>query len=62
MNPLSLYRQLLRYGQSLRFTDQQYFSQRIRQEFEKGRHLKDAADIEHAVKKGQELLRKSRLV
>ena len=58
----SLYRRLLRYGQSLRFTDKDYFAARVRDEFERSRHHKDKAQIDFAVGKGEALLRKGRLV
>ena len=64
MNPraLSLYRQLLRYGRNLRFTDKDYFATRIRDEFEKCRHLNNEADIDYALRKGEALLKKGRVV
>ena len=36
---LTLYRLILRYGKELKFTDQQYFATRIRQEFERTRNF-----------------------
>ena len=38
---LSLYRQLLRYGEKLYYTDKQYFNERIRGEFVKHKNLSD---------------------
>ena len=46
---LSLYRQLLRKGKQLRFTDKEYYFKRIRAEFEKKRNLSDASEIEHNI-------------
>ncbi|XP_071446092.1 mitochondrial ribosome and complex I assembly factor AltMIEF1 isoform X1 [Hetaerina americana] len=36
---LSLYRSLLRYRKQLKYTDKNYFSKRIRKEFERNRTL-----------------------
>ena len=62
LRALSLYRQLLRYGQNLRYTDKDYFSARIREEFEKYRHLSDESEIEWALKKAEAFLKKGRVV
>ncbi|KAH0819677.1 hypothetical protein GEV33_003119 [Tenebrio molitor] len=42
---LKLYKDLLRYGQGLRFTDKDYFCNRIRREFRKNRELGDESEI-----------------
>lgn len=47
---LSLYRLLLRKGRQLRFTDKQFYFRRIREEFEKNRHLTDVPEIEYNIK------------
>ena len=62
LRALSLYRQLLRYGQNLRYTDKEYFSARIRQEFEKCRHLRDEGEVDFALGKAEALLKKGRVV
>ena len=59
---LSLYRQLLRYGQTLRLTDKQYFSQRIRSEYEKNRNLSDSTLIYKQIIRGEELLKRNRFL
>lgn len=43
---LKLYKDLLRYGQNLTFTDKEYYSKRIRREFKKNRSLETPSDIE----------------
>lgn len=43
---LRLYRNLLRYGEQLKFTDVKYYTGRIRTEFSKNKTLKSAEDIE----------------
>uniref|UniRef100_A0A182MX95 Complex 1 LYR protein domain-containing protein n=1 Tax=Anopheles culicifacies TaxID=139723 RepID=A0A182MX95_9DIPT len=43
---LSLYRDLLRYGAQLQYTDQEYFLDRIRREFRQSASLTDPKEIE----------------
>ena len=57
---LSLYRQLLRYGQKLCLTDKHYFSERIRAEFSKNKSLSDSDLIIKQINRGEELLRLNR--
>ncbi|PSN48735.1 hypothetical protein C0J52_08800 [Blattella germanica] len=42
---LKLYRDILKYGRQLQFTDKNYFCQRIRNEFKAGKDLKNQEDI-----------------
>lgn len=46
---LKLYKNLLRYGDSLKHTDQEFFLTRIRSEFEQNRHLTEAAEIQRLI-------------
>lgn len=57
---LGLYKQLMRYGQTLEFTDKAYFSREIRRKFEKPRATQE--DVDFAVRKGRKLLETQRLV
>ena len=57
---LSLYRQLLRYGEKLYYTDKQYFNERIRDEFVKHRNLSDNKLIEKQFQRGKELIKRNR--
>lgn len=43
---VQLYRDLLRYGKQLKFTNKAFFKDRIRSEFEKNRSLEAETDIE----------------
>jgi hypothetical protein len=43
---LQLYRDLLRYGRQLQFTDRNYFSRRIRHEFKQAKNVEKAEDID----------------
>lgn len=43
---LRLYRDLLRYGKQLKFTDVKYYNRRIRTEFHENKTLESAEDIE----------------
>ena len=45
-NSLSLYRSLLRYGQSLVHTDKKFFYNRVRKEFRDNRDVTDPKQIE----------------
>uniref|UniRef100_A0A182SHR9 Uncharacterized protein n=1 Tax=Anopheles maculatus TaxID=74869 RepID=A0A182SHR9_9DIPT len=47
---LSLYRDLLRYGGQLQYTDQEYFLNRIRREFRQSASLTDPKEIEFCYK------------
>lgn len=47
---LKLYRDLLKYGQNLEFTDYSYFYKRIREEFLKNQNIKDAETIQRLIK------------
>ena len=57
---LSLYRQLLRYGEKLYYTDKQYFDERIRGEFVKHKNLSDNKLIDKQFQRGEELIRRNR--
>ena len=57
---ISLYRQLLRYGEKLHYTDKQYFNERIRDEFVKHRNLSDNKLIEKQFQRGEELIKRNR--
>lgn len=43
---IRLYRNLLRYGNQLKYTDKSFYLQRIREEFHRNRGLKTKEDIE----------------
>lgn len=47
---LRLYRNLLRYGKQLKFTDHNYYTGRIRSEFAQNKTLTSAEDIEFQFK------------
>lgn len=47
---LQLYRQLLRYGNQLQYTDKTFFKNRIRSEFRKNQFLSSAEEIEFELK------------
>ncbi|KOC62565.1 hypothetical protein WH47_04226 [Habropoda laboriosa] len=42
---LKLYKDLLRYGENLKYTDKEYFQQRIRKSFKQNRHLISETEI-----------------
>lgn len=42
---VKLYKDLLRYGQNLQYTDKEYFYKRIKSEFKKNKTLVDEAQI-----------------
>lgn len=43
---LKLYKDLLRYGENLKYTDKEYFRFRIRKNFKQNKHLTDQTDID----------------
>lgn len=47
---LRLYRDLIKYGQQLKYTDKAYYKEYIRNQFVKYRDLKEEKDIERAFK------------
>lgn len=47
---VQLYRDLLRYGKQLKFTNKTFFKNRIRSEFEKNRNLESETDIDFNIK------------
>ncbi|KAL2751577.1 mitochondrial translation release factor in rescue isoform X2, partial [Vespula maculifrons] len=59
---LKLYKDLLRYGEQLRFTDKKYYRQKIREEFRQNKTLTEAADIDFQLKKGLMLLKSRRVI
>ncbi|XP_046831968.1 MIEF1 upstream open reading frame protein [Vespa crabro] len=59
---LKLYKDLLRYGEQLRFTDKKYYRQKIREEFKQNKYLTEVADIDFQLKKGLTLLKNQRVV
>ncbi|RWS30903.1 LYR motif-containing protein 4-like protein [Leptotrombidium deliense] len=59
---VDLYRQLLRFSRTLRFTDKQFFVKRVKTEFRNNRTLTDQQKIEFNYEKGLAFLRNSRLI
>lgn len=43
---LKLYKDLLRYGANLKYTDTKYFRSRIRRSFKENKHLTDQTEID----------------
>lgn len=59
---LRLYKDLLRYGENLKYTDKAYFRKRIRTNFKENKDLTDQKQIELQLQKGQILLQQQRVV
>ncbi|XP_012267154.2 MIEF1 upstream open reading frame protein [Athalia rosae] len=59
---LRLYKDLLRYGQGLQYTDTALFKKRIKGNFRKNKTLVDAKDIEFQFQKGLKLLTDKRVI
>ncbi|KAL3270117.1 hypothetical protein HHI36_009176 [Cryptolaemus montrouzieri] len=53
---LKLYKDLLRYGQQLKYTEKSYFNKRIRNEFRKNQNLEDTAEINLNYERGLTIL------
>lgn len=50
LDVLKLYRNLLRYGETLKFTDKGYYKKRIRGEFQKNKILDNPEEIDFSWK------------
>ncbi|CAF3553832.1 unnamed protein product [Rotaria sordida] len=59
---LRLYRDLLKYSQTLKYTDVDFYLTRIKQEFAKGKLLENEDEIARQIAKGQEFLKNKRLI
>lgn len=59
---LRLYKNLLLYSKSLKFTEISYYKQRITSEFKKNKELEKPEDIAFAFKKGEALLQRGSIV
>jgi len=59
---LRLYRDLLKYSKTLRYTDVDFYLNRIRHEFQKGKTLEKEDDIAKYIGKGREFLNNKRLI
>ncbi|XP_046414391.1 MIEF1 upstream open reading frame protein [Neodiprion virginianus] len=59
---LRLYKDLLRYGQNLRYTDQELFKNKIKGNFRRSKDLSDVKDIEFQLQKGFQLLKDKRVI
>lgn len=59
---LRLYKDLLRYGENLKYTDKAYFRYRIRKSFKENRNIIDQQKIELQLQKGRILLQQQRVV
>ncbi|XP_071576306.1 mitochondrial ribosome and complex I assembly factor AltMIEF1-like [Temnothorax nylanderi] len=59
---LRLYKDILRYGETLRFTNKKYFRYRIQTAFRNNKDLSDEATIDFQLKKGMKLLEARKVV
>ncbi|XP_017762279.1 PREDICTED: uncharacterized protein LOC108552313 [Eufriesea mexicana] len=59
---LKLYKDLLRYGDNLKYTDKEYFQARIRENFKQNKHITDQVEIEFQLQKGQQFLQNQRVI
>jgi len=57
-----LYKKLLRYSNSLKYTDKNYYLDRIRGEFWRNRELTDKEEIHFQFQKGLQFLAQRRLI
>lgn len=57
-----LYKELLKYGSSLKLTDKNYYKIRIKQEFLNNKQLVKQEEIKFFYDKGQELLKRKSIV
>ncbi|XP_012527395.1 uncharacterized protein LOC105831660 [Monomorium pharaonis] len=59
---LKLYKDILRYGESLRFTNKKYFRDRIRTAFKDNKDLSNETAIDFQLKKGMKFLEARKVV
>ena len=59
---LSLYRELLRYGQTLKHTNREYFHRRLLEEFRAGKLLTEQTQIEKGLERARTALDRKALV
>ncbi|XP_076632824.1 mitochondrial ribosome and complex I assembly factor AltMIEF1-like [Colletes latitarsis] len=59
---LKLYKDLLRYGENLKYTETKYFKSRIRRGFKENKRLTDEAEIDFQLQKGQKVLQDQRVI
>lgn len=59
---LKLYKDLLRYGDNLKYTDKKYFRYKIRKNFKQNKHLIDQTEIDFQLQKGQKFLQNQRVL
>lgn len=59
---LKLYKELLRYSNTLVYTDKSYYLRRIKQKFRDNQALSDTNDIDFCYKQGRSFLERKRLV
>ncbi|XP_018406017.1 PREDICTED: uncharacterized protein LOC108782288 [Cyphomyrmex costatus] len=59
---LKLYKDILRYGETLRFTNKKYFRYRIRTSFKTNKDLPDETTINYQLQKGIKFLEAKKVV
>lgn len=59
---LRLYRDLLKYSQTLKYTDVNFYLSKIRKDFAKGKTLENEEEIARQIAKGREFLKNKRLI
>lgn len=59
---LKLYKDILRYGETLKYTDKGYYRKKVRQIFKENKELAREADIDFQIKKGVFFLQNQRVL
>ncbi|XP_050465363.1 uncharacterized protein LOC126858808 isoform X1 [Cataglyphis hispanica] len=59
---LKLYKDILRYGETLKFTNKGYFRHRVRVAFKDNKNLTDEAMIDFQLKKGMKFLEAKKVI
>ncbi|TGZ70629.1 hypothetical protein CRM22_003099 [Opisthorchis felineus] len=59
---ISLYKSLLRYAETVKYSDSSYLKSRIRQAFQSNKFVTDEKLVEFLVKKGQAILELKRIL
>ena len=61
-SPLALYRSILRYAAQLKYTDKDFFVQRVRKEFKDSKSLTEEKQIQLQIEKAKAVLQRKNLV
>ncbi|GFS30340.1 uncharacterized protein TNIN_340671 [Trichonephila inaurata madagascariensis] len=62
LNIIQLYRDILKYSKTLKFTDKDYFLHQVKKEFKENKHLTNTEEISYHFNRGKNFLKNKRLL